>query len=284
MNLARHAAVLWRFRGVTAAGLLLGILLAVYASYDISTSGMVRRGHPTYTSRSQLLVTQPGCPECRSVLPVTPPISSTSNEQQIDPNQLEFADPNRFNTLADLYTKLIVSDEVLASIPGHPSAAQIVASPLPAVSGAPILPIIQLDTSAGSAEAAQRLNSDTGKALRNLIARDSRRNGVSTSKAVQFETIQAPSPGALAAGASYTASILALLLVLVGTVALTHLLENLRNRRAASQDEVGDEFESWTEHGANGHANGHGTVDEDLAAAFAGAEWDPPRAPQRRPE
>jgi hypothetical protein len=281
MNLARHAAVLWRFRRVTAAGLLLGLFLAVYASYDISTSGLVRRGHPVYTSRSQLLVTQEGCPECRTVLPVTPvtPLSSTDSAPKIDPNQLEFADPNRFNTLADLYTKLIVSDDVLAGIPGHPSAAQIIASPLPAVSGAPILPIIQLDTSADSSAAAQRLNADTGKALRDLIARDARRNGVSPNKAVQIETINAPSPGALTAGASFTASILALMLVLVGTVALTHLLENLRTRREAADDEDG--IDSWT---ADDAVNGHAAVDDELAAAFAGAEWGPPSPAQRQAE
>ena len=82
MNLARHAAVLWRFRRVTVAGLLLGIFLAVYASYDITTSGLVKRGHPTYMSRSQLLITQPGCPECRSVLPVTPPLSPADNQSK----------------------------------------------------------------------------------------------------------------------------------------------------------------------------------------------------------
>jgi hypothetical protein len=278
MNLARHAAVLWRFRRVTVAGLLLGIFLAVYASYSISPSGLVKRGHPTYMSRSQLLITQAGCPECRSVLPVTPPLSSTDSEPKIDPNQLEFADPARFNTLADLYTKLIVSDDVLARIPGHPSAAQIVASPLPAVSGAPILPIIQLDTFAGSGEAAQQLNADTGKALRDLIARDSRRNGVSETKAVQIETINAPSPGAVTAGASYTASILALLLVLVGTVAVVHLLENLRNRRDANDDDDGD-ADAWT---VGGSPNGHGSVEDDLEVAFAGTQWDPPNEPQRR--
>jgi hypothetical protein len=281
MNLARHAAVLWRFRRITAVGLLLGIFLAVYASYDITSSGLVRRGNPTYTSRSQLLVTQAGCPECRSVLPVTPALGSATEEPKVDPDQVEFADPARFNTLADLYTKLVVSDEVLASIPQHPSPAQIIASPLPAVSGAPILPIIQLDTIAGSPEAAQRLNADTGKALRELIAREGRKNDVGPAKSVQIETINAPSPGALAAGASYTASILALLLTLVGTVALTHLLENLRNRRDTDQ---GDEVDSWmVDDAAHGPASTNGVVDGELAAAFA-SEWGPPAAPQRPAE
>ena len=156
MNLARHAAVLWRFRRVTAAGLLLGIFFAVYASYDISTSGLVKRGHPTYMSRSQLLITQPGCPECRSVLPVTPPLSPTDSEPKIDPNQLEFADPARFNTLADLYTKLIVSDEVLARHPRAPQRGADHRKPAAGGLRRAILPIIQLDTIAGFAEAAQQ--------------------------------------------------------------------------------------------------------------------------------
>ena len=258
------------------AGLLLGIFLAVYASYDITTSGLVKRGHPTYMAVPA--ADHPaGMPRVPQRAPRHPAADPADNQSKVDPNQLEFADPARFNTLADLYTKLIVSDEVLARIPGHPSAAQIVASPLPAVSGAPILPIIQLDTFAGSAEAAQKLNADTGEALRDLIARDSRRNDVSETKAVHIETINASSPGAVTAGASYTASILALLLVLVGTVAVTHLLENLRNRRKTSEDD-GD-VDEWA---VGGSANGHETVEDDLEVAFAGTQWDPPNEPKRR--
>ena len=54
MNLARHAAVLWRFRRITAAGLLLGIVLAVFASYSITPSRPARRAapRPTRASRS----------------------------------------------------------------------------------------------------------------------------------------------------------------------------------------------------------------------------------------
>ena len=66
----------------------------------------------------------------------------------------------------------------------------------------------------------------------NLIARDARRNGVSATKSRADRDDQRLVAGrSSTAGASYTASILALLLVLVGTVAVTHLLENLRNRR-----------------------------------------------------
>jgi hypothetical protein len=278
MNLARHAAVLWRFRRITAVGVLLGIFFAVFASYSISPSGLKPRGASTYSSQSQLLVTQAGFPEGRVVLPAPTPTGAINGVQpEADPNQIEFADPGRFNNLADLYTKLIVSDEVLRLIPEHPSPTQILASPLPAVSGAAILPIIQLDTLAESPAAATQLNHNTAKALRDLIEQRARKNDIAPTQRVQVTTLVAPSPGKLATGPSYTASILALLLCLIGTVAVTHLLENLRNRRETNDV---DEFESWEVEGIR--ANGHGVAAEgQLEAAFAN-EWDPPATSARR--
>jgi hypothetical protein len=39
MNLATHAAVLWRYRAVTITGLVLGIVLAVLAAYQVGWDG-----------------------------------------------------------------------------------------------------------------------------------------------------------------------------------------------------------------------------------------------------
>src|SRR5215210_2429926 len=168
MNLARHAAVLWRYRVVTAACVLLGVVLAIAASYKVTTSGVEPRGESTYSSVSQVMVTQPGFPEGRVVLPMAP-TGDQADQADVDPNRLEFADPSRFMALADLYTKLLVSDEVRTRIPGRPKEKQIVASPLPAVSGAPILPIIQLTVTARSSEAATQLNRDAVRSLQKLL-------------------------------------------------------------------------------------------------------------------
>jgi hypothetical protein len=275
MNLARHAAVLWRFRRITAAGLLLGIFLAVFASYNITPSGLKARGVSTYTSQSQLLVTQPGFPEGRPVLPTTQTIDPNTGKPVVDPDETDFADPARFLALADIYTKLIVSDPVLRRLPARVSPTQIVASPLPAVSGAPILPIIQLDTIGATPAAARQLNLDLAKALREHIEEGLRENDVPPAKRVVISTINAPELGALTSGPSKTASILALLLCLIGTVALTHLLENLRNRR--EPDPV-DELDDWTVEDVAGDrvADGH------LAAVVSAGEWGPPQTPARR--
>ncbi len=273
MNLARHVAVLWRFRRITAAGLLLGVFFAVFASYNISPSGLTPRGASTYTSQSQLLVTQAGFPEGRVILPTAPPYGTETEQPQVDPDRLEFADPNRFMALADLYTKLLVSDEVLGRIPEHPAPTQIVASPLPGVSGAPILPIIQLDTIAESPEAATTLNSNAARALRDLLEERQEKNDISPAQSIQITTLVAPSRGVLATGPSYTASILAFLLFIIGTVAVTHLLENLRNRRDAVPM---DDFDEWT---VEDEAKAR---DNDLAAAFATSDWSTPTAASPR--
>jgi hypothetical protein len=228
MNLARHAAVLWRFRQVTAVGLLLGIALAVLASYKVSGSGLEARGASSYTSQSQLLVTQAGFPEGRVVLPTGPPVGTSTEVPAVDPDRLEFADPNRFMSLADLYTKLILSDEVRGRITERPGEGQIQASPLPAVSGAPILPIIQLTTTAATPQAATQLNEHTADALRGLLEQRQARNDISPAQRVRISTLNAPSAGILAKGPSHMGSILALLLCLIGTVAVTHLLASLR--------------------------------------------------------
>jgi hypothetical protein len=238
MDLARHARVLWRYRWVTAGGILLGIVLAVLASYKVTTSGLELRGSSTYTSESQLLVTQAGFPEGRSVLPTPPPTDGLTPQPAGNDKELQFADPSRFMTLADLYSTLIVSDEARSLIPEKPAASQIIASPLPAVSGVPVLPIIQLTTTADTAAGAQALNTHTADALRELLKDRQAKADITPAQSVQIQTVNAPSAGALTGRPSHAGSILALLLCLIGTVAVTHLLEMFRTRRQDDLDDV----------------------------------------------
>lgn len=254
MNLARHVAVLWRYRVITAACLLLGVLLAIFASYKVTTGGLVPRGLATYSSTSQILVTQPGFPEGRVVLPTGPPVGAEAEDPEVDPNRLEFADPARFMALADLYTKLIVSDDVRSRIPGRPAKAQIMASPLPAVSGSPILPIIELTVMAPSSAGATQLNMDAVRALRGLLKERQRRNDIAPAQSVEISVMNAPNAGVLTSAPSKMGSILAFLLCLIGAVAITHLLENLRTRRAA---EPLAGFDPW---------DGDALDEDDLAA------------------
>ena len=225
MDLSRHLAVLWRYRVITAIGLVLAITFAVLAAYKPSSNGLEKRGNSSYSSASRLLVTQAGFPEGRVVLPAPP----LGEEQK--PDSVGFADPARFMALADLYTKLILSDEVRRRIPEHPTPAQVDASPIESVSGSPILPIIELVTISNSSAGARDLNVHTVTALQGLLKRRQATNDIPIGERVQISILNAPSPGVLTASPTHTASILALLLCLIGTIAVTHLLEAIRLRR-----------------------------------------------------
>jgi len=86
-----------------------------------------------------------------------------------------------------------------------------------------------------TAEGATQLNRDTVQALRGLLKERQQRNDISPAQSVQITTLNAPTKGALTSNASHVGSILAFLLCLLGAVAITHLLENLRTRRMTEE-------------------------------------------------
>src|SRR3954447_23186863 len=113
MNLARHAAVLWRFRTVTVAGFGFAVVLALLASYQPVFAGGISlkaRGTETWSATSSLLVTQAGFPEGRVTLPQKQIDTgvTASGDQAVDPgvhapsDEIQFADPGRLAALADL--------------------------------------------------------------------------------------------------------------------------------------------------------------------------------------
>ena len=237
MNLATHAAVLWRFRAVTITGILLGIVLAVLAAYKVGWDGgpsLEPRGSESWTSESSLLVTQAGFPEGRVILPEIPPAGTVPTTPNLQPDtgdkKLQFADPLRFAFLAQLYAQLAVSDRVLEAVPGKPGRDQIEALSVEGPA-ATQLPVIQLTTTAATAEAARDLNTNLVKALQDVLASDQENADISSQQRTRVELLSAPAAPIMAAGRTHTASILALLLCLIGAVAVAHLLAAIRDRR-----------------------------------------------------
>jgi len=237
MNLGRHATVLWRFRRVTIAGVILGIVLAVLASYSVSPSGLSPRGTETWSAVSSILVTQPGFPEGRVTLPekqindaVSVDGSNVTEQDSAPKDQVEFADPARLSGLGDLYSKFLTSDEVLRRVKGHPTPAQVQASPFASSQGGLLLPVVQLTTMGTDAKAAYRMNFDVYKSLKDFLDERAAANDIPRSKRVELNILNSPQV-TLMSGRKPTMSVLALMLVLLGTLAVTHLLEALRNRR-----------------------------------------------------
>lgn len=245
MNLARHAAVVWRFRVVAAVGLSLGIVIALLASYTVSFSGgltFTPRGSEVWSAVSSIHVTQPGFPEGRVTLPQTQTGGAVTSggraavaRNAAPKDQVQFADPGRLANLADLYSKFLRSAEVLARVPGRPKAAQIQASPFLASAGGQVLPIIELTTNADSERNARRLNLGIYDALRGILTQRQQANGIAVGERVELRLLDPPDV-ALTSGRSRTMAILALLLCILGTLAVVHILEALR-RTSDSRDD-----------------------------------------------
>ena len=222
---------------MTAAGIFIGVVLALAASYKLTTDGLEPRGVEIWSATSQILVTQPGFPEGRVTLPeqqtgdaVTAEGERASRVRPTPSDQVEFADPGRLAALGDLYSKFLTSDEVLRRVPERPSFGQVMASPFASARAASCCPVIELKTMAPSGERAFAMNRNTYKALLEFLEDRQRANEIPVARRVELKMIVRPSV-ALISGSKPTASVLVFLLVLLGTVAFTHLLEALRARR-----------------------------------------------------
>jgi hypothetical protein len=237
VNLERHLSVLWRYRLVVGLGILLGFLLAFLAAFDV-THGMQRRGEEQWNSVSQIFVTQDGFPWGRVTFPVaTDPSVAQQPDNSATPDgntddRIRFADPTRFPNLAFLYSFLTNSDKVRGKLPGPPSPDQIQAVPLdPTGRGDSFLPIIQLTTSADTAQGAVKLNRETIDGLKSLLKEWQDQADIATKDRVVLSTISKPSEAALIAGRSLTPSLLAFVLCMILSLALAHVLDGLRQAR-----------------------------------------------------
>jgi hypothetical protein len=274
VNLERHLSVLWRYRAITILGIVLGAVLAFLAAFDV-THGLQRRGTEQWSSVSQIFVTQEGFPWGRVTFPVaTDPGSAdqttTDSTGNVD-DRIKFADPTRFPNLAFLYSFLTNSDEVRGKLPGPPSPAQIQAVPLdPTGRGDAFLPIIQLTTTADTAEGAVKLNRQTIEGLKQLLTDKQDEAKIETKDRVMLNTISKPSAPALIAGRSLTPSLLAFMLCVILSIALAHVLDGIRQARARRQAAI-----AWQHPSA---ANGTITLsDFEPVAAETGAAGEPRR-------
>jgi hypothetical protein len=259
MNLARHITVLWRFRAVVLAGLLLGIVLAVLAAYQVPS--MERRGAETWSAESDVEVTQRGFPEGRVTLPNPLDDTSGSSTSGTQSDIQAFGDPGRFVQLALYYAQVAVSDQVREQLPEKPAPGQIMARNVDATgNGQGWLPIIRLTTTAGTPDGAVQLNQDTIAALTDYLRKNQRDSNTPDDERVQLRVLNQPAP-ALVSGRSLTISFLAFMLCVLAAIAVAHILENLRPRSPEVLDvEPELEFEPPAVVGAANGSNGRRTA------------------------
>jgi hypothetical protein len=228
-----YVRVLWRFKLLVVAGLVLALALALLSTVRVGGDGVTYREPELWSSNLRLLVTQSGFPEGRlyaqeSVRPGEE--ATTDGEASAEPG-IPVADPARFNALAILYAELAASDPVRQVMRRDgPVRGKIVATALRDEQSGTLLPLVDLAAISTSPREAALLAQRGANALNTFLQEQQRANDVPAADRVIVQTIVQPRGALLFQPRSKTMSIVVFLVVMLAIVGLAFLLENLRPR------------------------------------------------------
>ena len=230
MDLNTYIRVLWRFRVVTISGFILAVLLGGVSMAKFSFNGgptLSYRQQPTYQATTRLLVTQKGFPWGRSILPGLQ--GTTPDQVQQQRSGMEFADPNRFATLAVLYAQLLNGELLQARLRKRlPSGVLLGAQPVTNSPTNAVLPLVDVMGTAGSQALAERTSKLGASLFQSYIANQQGAAKIEPSQRVLLDEVSTQT--LLVAGRKKTIPIIAFLTVMIGTIGLAFLLENMRPR------------------------------------------------------
>lgn len=235
MDLRLFGGVLWRFRVLVLAGVLMAFALAALTAVRLEFDGakpvFSHRYPEIWQSSSLLLLTQEGFPWGRSTLSEVVPLKRTDDgETQYVPR---FADTPRYQALAVLYAHLAISDGVRRIIlEDGPIDGEYGAEAVRATDGASYLPMISINAYGSSRAAAARLAHRTTAAFRTYLDRYQIANDVPASQRVEVPVVNEPRSATLFEGRSLTRPMFVFLLGLTLTIGLAFILENIRPRRS----------------------------------------------------
>lgn len=246
MDLALFMRVLWRFKLLVGGGLLAAIVLSVLAVGRISLSSphFVYRQSPEYSVQSTLFVTQQGFPWGYA----TPPqVDATGAQAQAAAaakalGTKQFADPNRFPSLAVLYAYLAMSDPVkqIMARSGPVEDGHIVAQPVVVTSSGygTTLPLVAIAATESTPAKAKALAIRATDAFRTYLEEAQVKNQIPAENRVLVTVLTRAEKPVLVKGRSKTLPLVVFVTVIVAVVGLAFLLENLRPRVRPVPDEV----------------------------------------------
>ena len=236
MDLGRFLSVVWRFRVLLAAGLMIATLISVASLARISTSGITYREQESWTSASVLFITQAGFPWGRAILD---DMVTVEQEGQAPISVPKYGDPGRYSGLAALYAELAKSDGVQAAVmknirPGEFVEPMVVQSP----GSNTALPLMTLKAFGPTPESAMDTAQRASKAFREYLDRQQASNGIPPEERIKVTVTQKATNPELFEKRSYVRPIFLFLLINMGFLALAFALENLRPRAVAAPQEV----------------------------------------------
>lgn len=238
MDTRLYMRVIWRFKWIFFPGLLLAIALAVLSTAKVDLSGgmpkLSYRKPASYRAQALLLVTQPGFPEGRSNIGDLMKVANSSGVN--DPGQFipRFADPGRYSELAVIYSTYATSDQIYAQMrhAGGPVVGKILANPIEQPGTGTAEPIIDLAGIAPSPALAIKLTNRVVDALTSFLAQQQKANAVPTEKRAIIVPLNRPQKATVYVGHKKTKPMFVFITILLASLGLCFLLENIRPRVA----------------------------------------------------
>ena len=218
MDLSLYSRVIWRFRWLVAAGLLLAIFLSVLSLAKISSHGLSYRKPEVWQSSTTVLLTQPGFPWGRSVVPGTQPGATGG--------------PGWLSGLSELYAQFANSDEVkeLMLRDGAGANWSLTASPVVPTGSSSALPVIALAGAADTPADAVKATLVGRSAFLQYVKSQQVLAEIPKSERVDLQVLQNAAPPVLLEKRKKTLAIVVFLAVISATLGLAFILENARPR------------------------------------------------------
>lgn len=230
MDLALYLRVIWRFRLLVLAGLLLAVVLSLFSYTRVELGDgaprLTYRDPHIYESRGLLLLTQAGFPLGRAVFDEVVPIESGADERSYIPR---YADPLQFTHVAVLYADIFMSDEVQKLLEDAAPNATIRANPV-LVDQNTALPEVEITSVAETPDAAQTGAARAAETFRRYLAREQAANKIKPDNRVVLNVLTRASEPALVSGPPITRPAVVFFAVMSAILALAFVLENLRPR------------------------------------------------------
>ncbi|HEX2506224.1 MAG TPA: hypothetical protein VHK22_08470 [Gaiellaceae bacterium] len=242
MDLNLYFRVIWRFKVIAAAGLLLALVLAFLSYATVRFDGIPPSVGYRQTEQWESLATigvaspsfEPGSiltPETRGLLN-PPQADGGSGDGTEAAGKLDPADLTSFPRLNEITVQamaLATSDAVKRIIEkGGPVKGGLQTFPVSA--GDSLVPFITFSAIAPTPEDAVSLNKRHVAAFKKFFGDRQAAAGIPSEERVVIETVNAPQAATLLEGRKKTRPIIVLLTVMTAVLGLCFVLENLRPR------------------------------------------------------
>lgn len=238
MDISLYARVIWRFRFLVALGFVAACGLATLAVAQVDFKGgtptLTYRKHELWMGSQKLLITQKGVPWGRLSLPTT-----SGNTQSSSRSGQVFADPSRLASLAPFYAQLANSAAIQRFFPiGSVKATPVVDN---STAYANVLPILQFNAFAFTPQKAESLAQSAARLFKNYVTKQQASASIPQGQRVLLQPLTDTMPPLLVQPRKKSLAIVAFVTIMIATLGLAFILENLRPRERTIVEVAADE-------------------------------------------